>query len=62
MTEQERLRFLKKIKQMIVVEGNRWYLDICSSDFDLKWECSDLEDYKRSFNYLVGQLLRDKEI
>ena len=62
MTQEEKNRFLHDIKNMICVEDGGWSLDICMTDFDLRSECRNLEEYKQSFNYLVGQLLRDKEI
>lgn len=62
MTQEEKNRFLKEIKQMIVVENGEWSLNLEMSDFDLRCECRNLEEYKESFNYLVGQLLRDKTI
>ena len=62
MTQEEKDRFLKEIKQMIVIENGNWSLYIEMSDFDLRSECRNLEEYKESFNYLVGQLMRDKTI
>ena len=62
MTQEEKDRFLKEIKQMIVIENGQWSLNIEMSDFDLRHECRNLEEYKESFNYLVGQLMRDRTI
>lgn len=64
MTQEEKDRFLKEIKQMIQWSetGREWYINIQASDFDFSWECEDEEEYKQSFNYLIGQLLKDKEI
>lgn len=64
MTEEERIKFLREIKEHILdgFDGRSWEINMCSSDFDLRHECRNLEEYKQSFNYLVGQLLRDKSI
>lgn len=63
MTNEEKERLLKEIKECIQFSDfGTWYLQMEASDYEFKSECDSLEEYKQSTNYLIGQLLKDKDI